>query len=343
MDNKFVEILAKIDPEKKILTESVQTELVTLMEAKDKQIKETAFTEASKVMDKKIAQLNEEHEAKIKTELEKQNSELTVKAKTLVESIDKKHVAKLEKFIEVNDKVKTEKLRKAIKKIDESNTTKLEMIVGKCKTKIEELKKMAVSDKIVESVDGFLNEYIKEVLPAPAVVNEAKLNRLEKMYGQMREIVMVNDETFQTEVKEAILDAKKIIEEKEGEIDGLMFEKISLKKKLNKIEAERLLENKTQSLSPKTKAYLEVCFKDADVKEIEERFDEAVKAFKDEESKRRTKIVNESASKKKIVDPVKSKEDVIKPIVEQSQPKQSNIMDAYAGTVTKLARTSILD
>ena len=343
MDNKFTEILAKIDPEKKILTESVQTELATLMEGKEKQIKEQAFTEASKLMDKKITALNEEHAVTLKTELEKQDAAMTAKAKTLVEDIDKKHTAKVDTLVETIDKNHTAKMSKALRKVDESNTSKLELIVNKSKAKIEELKKAQVSDKIVEAVDGYIDEYIKEVLPAPAVVNESKLNRLEKMYGQMRELVMVNDDTFQTEVKEAVLDAKKIIEDKETEIDGLMFEKIELKKKLNKIEAARLLENKTSNLSPKTKAYLEVCFKDADVKEIEERFDEAVKAFKDEESKRRTKIVSESASKKKIVDPVKSKEDVIKPIVEQMQPKKSNIMDAYAGTVSKMNRTSILE
>ena len=344
MDNKFVEIMSKIDPEKKILTEAVQTELVTLMETKDKQIKELAFTEATKVMDKKIAQINEENATKLKAELDKQDAELTAKAKTLVESIDKKHVEKLQKFVEADDKAKTEKMKLALKKVDESNTAKLELIVNECKKKIETLKTASVSDKIVEAVDGYIDEYIHEILPAPAVVNEAKLNRLEKMYNQMREIVMVNDDTFQTEIKEAILDAKKIIEEKETEIDGLMFEKIELKKKLNANEAAKLLENKTQSLTPRTKAYLETCFKDADVHEIEERFDEAVKAFKDEEAKRRTKIVSESASKKKIIDPVKSKEDVIKPIVEQQQSKpKANIMDAYAGTVSKMTRTSILE
>ena len=46
----------------------------------------------------------------------------------------------------------------------------------------------------------------------------------------------------------------------------------------------------------------------------------------------------------KIVDPVKSKEDVIKPIVEQTQNKaKPNIMDAYAGTVSKMTRGSILE
>ena len=341
--NKFTEILSKIDPDKKILTESVQNELVELMETKEKQIKESAFGEATKVMDKKIETLNEEHASTLKTELEKLDDENTAKAKSLFETVDTKHIAKVEKLVEAINKDHCEKFIKAVSTRDEANTSTLKMIVEKFKGKIEDLKKAAVSDKIVESVDGFLDEYMKDILPVATVVNESKLDRLEKMYNQMRELVMVNDETFQTEVKEAVLDAKTIIEEKESEIDNLMFEKIELKKKISKMEAVRLLENKTHNLSPKTKAYLDVCFKDSEVSEIEERFDEAVKAFKDEESKRRTKIVSESASKKKIVDPVKSKEDVIKPIVEDMQKKSYDIMDSYAGTVNKITKNSILE
>jgi hypothetical protein len=339
--SKFKEILTKIDPEKKILTEDVQNELVSMMEAKEKTIKEEAMKDALTLAEKKYENIGEQTRQQIKEALEKQDADYAAKFAEAIEKKDADDVKMLDTIVEAMDKDHSVKFKKALKKQDKDHSGKLKNIVTKYGKKMKEVKESVASHRIVSAVDSFVDEYIKEISPVATVVNEAKLGRLEKMYGQLREMVMVNDETFQTEIKEAVLDAKKIIDEKDAEIDKLMFEKIEMKKMVEKTEAAKLLENKIKDTPPKMKAYLEVCFKDASRSEIEERFDEAVKAFKTEESKRRQTAVNEATSKKKIEHPVTSKEDEIRPIIESQKP--ASIMDSYAGIVTKMTKSSYLN
>lgn len=336
--SKFKEILTKIDPEKKVLTEEVQNELSNLMESKEKTIKEEAMKEALALAEKKYAAINEENEKKIAEALEKQDAEHSEMLEKAVKTLDENHSKMLDTVVEALDTDHAAKFQKALDHVDADHTRKLRTVVEKYENVISKLRESVAAPKIVEAIDTFVDEYIREVAPPAKVVNEARLARLEKMYGQLREMVMVNDETFQTEIKEAVMDAKKIIDEKDAEIDKLMFDRIEMKKQISKIEAAKLLENKLKDVSPKMKAYLEVCFREADSAEIEERFDEAVKAYRSEEAKRRQTAVREADSKKTIKHPVTAKEDEIKPII--AEAKEHSVFDIYAGTVAKMKNAS---
>ena len=121
-------------------------------------------------------------------------------------------------------------LKQVVEAIDIDHAGKLDKLV-----KIYESKQ--APEKIVEAVSDFMETYLEEVMPKAAMINEARLNRLEKMYGTMKQLLVVNDEYVSTEVKEAVEDANSQIASKDKEIDKLMLEKVELKKKIGEIEA----------------------------------------------------------------------------------------------------------
>ncbi len=345
--NKFKEILKKLDPEAKVITESVQNELVTLFEEKDKSIREEAYAKALVECEKKLDAMDEEvtqktrqlvrridesNAKKLKKVVEAMDGSYAKKMKHLVEKIDDKHSDAVKKLVEAIDADVTGKTKKLVEAIDKDHTAKMRKVAEHYEGKL-------VNEKLAKSVSNYLDEYVKDVMPEKIVVNEAKLGRLEKFYEQLRELVMINDEKFQSEIKEAVLDAKGIIESKDKEIDKLMMEKAELKAKMSIKEAKTTLESKVKDLSPKMKLYLESFFKDADVKTIEGKFDEAVKAYKDEEGKARQKLVESASEKAKVQSPV-IQEGEVKPqgqtavVTEAKDP----MLDIYAKSVAKTLR-----
>ena len=267
MKKKLKEILEKLDPKKEILTESVHNELIQMIDAKETVIKEEAFKKALEVTNKKLEAIDEE---------------CTKKTKLLIDKIDISHTKAVKKLVEDIDKDHCDKLNKVV----------------------DYLKNKQVSEQVVDGVSSFLDTYINESMPKPLLVDQAKLKRLEKAVDTIKECVMLTDDVVQKEFKEAILDAKTQLDEKNKELDKVLMEKVELKTQLNKLEVTSLLEAKTKDMAPKMKAYIEMYFKDADKKMIEEKLNEAITAFKSEEAKTREKIISEAKSKKVIINPV---------------------------------------
>jgi hypothetical protein len=183
-----------------------------------------------------------------------------------------------------------------------------------------------VTEKLTDQVSDYLDAYLEEVKPQETLIDSSKMKRLEKMFEGIKEIMMVNDDYVQDEIKEAILDAKSIIEAKDKEINKLMLEKVQLGKKIKIDEAQQVLEEKISGSSPKLKAYLETTFKGASKEIIEEKFDEAVTAFENEEQTRRDQILSEAS---KVTPRTVVTEGLV---TEQRVPTQ---MDAYVNMVKK--------
>lgn len=312
MLDKFKEIMKKLDPSGTVLTEQVQNDLISDLTKKLEVIKESAkeeaMTKAVVQANAKIKQLDTDHTKKLETFVE----EVKTKYNTKLQRIDENHSRKLERLVKIMDAVSAKKLKTLFEKVDETYTAKMKTLVekidevhtSKLKLLAEKMSDKKVVEPILEKVNSYVDTYVKEHLPEKQIINEEKLNRLEKCYTQLREILMVNDEYVQKEIKEAISDAKTQIESKDGVIDKLMFEKIELTKKLENIEAKHLLSEKIKDMTPSMKSYIGTRFENATKKEIEEQLNEAVEAFRLEEKNKRSKIVAEADSKKKIKSPV---------------------------------------
>ena len=308
MDNKFKEILEKLDPTGKVITESIKTELVTLMESKEKTIKEQAYEKALTVVNEKIKALDEDHSGKLQTIVEK----LKEKNRKSLEAQDADHARKLNEIVKRLDHDHTVKVRRLVEAIDEDHSNKLKTVVesidadhSKKLSRIVEHFKTPVADKkLVDGISDYLDVYLEKTLPKKKLVNEARLNKLEKFYRSIREMAMVNDKFVQTEIREAIEDASGQLSRKDAEIDRLMMEKAELTNRMKSIEARNLLSEKCQNLPPSLAAFLQTRFEGSTKEEIEGKFNEAVEAFKKEEKIKRNKIVENSADKAKVKNPV---------------------------------------
>lgn len=264
--DKLSEIFAKVDPQKKIFTEEIQNEFKTLIEAKKEEAYKRALEEAAK-------KVSEDHTAEIKK---------------LTESIDNDHSAKLQKLIEKIDLDHARKLKKIYESLDTHCSKKLVKVVKHLKENHR--------SQIIEKVSDYLDTYLEEAFPKKNAIDEAKLARLEESTKAIREILMVNDAYVQKEIKEAILDAKKQIEEKQSEVDKLMFEKVELKKKFDKIEADRMLTEKTKDMPLAQKSFILKYFAEATSKEISEKMNEAVQAFQKADRKERETLIEKNAN-----------------------------------------------
>lgn len=348
--SNFKSIFKKLDPTGKVFTEDVQAELETILNEKLSTVREEGMAKALEIANAKIKELDTDHAGKlkqvveaVKTKYENMLVEMdtthSTKIKQLFEEVDEDHANKLEAVIEAIDEDHSGKLKQVVEAIDADHAGKLDKIV-----KIYETKQSP--DKIVEAVSDFMETYLEEVMPKATMINEARLNRLEKMYGTMKQLLVVNDEYVSTEVKEAVEDANSQISSKDKEIDKLMLEKVELKKKIGEIEADKMLTEKCTGFPPKVQAYLKARFKDASTSEMNEKaITEAVEAFKSEEDAQRKKILTESSdakAKAKVKSPliVEDTEHKVKAALKKEQEqKPEDDMSAYVGVLTKKSNT----
>ena len=252
------------------------------------------------------------------------DEEVTVKTKKLIEAIDNDTTNKLNMVIEAIDSDATKKVEQIIESIDKDTTAKTKDLIEKLQN--------GSSEVLEENISDFLDTYLEEKLPAENIVESVKLKRLQDSMNEMKKILCVSDDYIQEEVKEAILEAKTELDNKDKTINKLMDEKIQLNKKQSLIEAKTLLESKTTGMDFKTKSYLEARFEDSSVDEINELFDDAKNAFKKSEAKR----LDEARSK----NPSIITEQITKPSAKQVNLNESSdpIMDMYAGFINKSTR-----
>jgi len=282
--DKLKELLTKIDPEGKIFTESVLSAIKEVLIAEKESVKATVLKEAEEAAEEKLEQTVEE------------------KVKEALDGMDEEH---------------SQLLKDVLAKIDEEHTAKLKAVYNACKTKFGDTK----DEVTAEALSDFLDTFLKEKMPKAILLKEARLNKLESMYSKIREQLLVNDEYVQTEIKEAIEDAKETIEAKDQEINRLLVEKVEINKKLILKEAKEKLEVKTKDLSPKCKKFVEkIITEDIALEEIDAKVDEAVAAYKKAEKEEREQLINEAKNEERKLDipSPRSRETILNESEEQS-------------------------
>ncbi len=346
----FEQLISQIDPDNTLINEDKKSELIQLFEEKISEIKEKSFEDALDTIDEEhsaklqnvisiMESMDEDHANKFKEIVEDIDNDHSEKLQEIIESIDEDHTSKFKNALDAIDEEHSATLKKVLSKIDEEHTAKLQKVMNMYEEK--------ESGDLSEQISDYLDVYLENVKPATTIVNEERLNKLETTFEQLRNVLMVNDEYVQTEVKEAIIDAKNIIEEKEKEVNRLMLEKVEMNKKVKlteakiadkveKLETERLLEDKIKGCSPKLQAYLELCFEHASKDDIEEKFDEAVEAFKQTEAKKREAIIESHQDRD---DDHVIPESIKTEGLFEEQSSESQTMNIYANLVNKTTKS----
>jgi hypothetical protein len=220
-------------------------------------------------------------ELQVEAAVTKIDEDHTTKLQTLVESIDADHTAKLQKLVETIDFDHAQKLKKVLTKIDEEHTAKLEQVIEKYETTLNE-EAESFRSRLVDEISNYMDLYLEKVVPTEQV-NEAVENiRSRKVLEQIRQLVGINEEFVDSEVKEALLDGKNTIDSLKKELNEALESNTKLNHELNKVEATMLLESKTKELPEAAKSYVGNLLKGKSPEYIQENYQYVVEMFEKE-------------------------------------------------------------
>ena len=373
---KLDEIVEKLDTES---TEKLTRILEMIDEDHTKKLEEifnqlTAEKEAA--VNTALANQDAEYAQKFETAMDAVDTKHANMLTEAINQIDKAHALKLENLYKALDKKHAKMITEAVETVDAANAKKLEKvaklykenqekavklvseeITKKFKTqlkkkqilfeeKLKEKDQALVNEQnrklsiLAESVEKYLNYALEQNIPRKQLISEAKYNAALKTIEKVTDVLKVN--AIVQESKDGIFAdyESKIATEKEAQ-QKLINENIQLKAKLDKQEAQIVLEEKCKECTPSEAKFIRAYFKGAkSANVIEESIAEARSAYKKLQSERRQTLIEESSKKvTKSPDTVvtESKKEEVKKespkkIVSESKQEQKSVdvVDIYA-------------
>jgi len=221
-----------------------------------------------------------------------------------------------------------EEIKEAIKELAEAYDAHVEHSTA-CKIKETE---DAMTEKVVESLDNYLNTYIKEVIPESVVIDYDRIQKLEKTFSVLKESLMITDPMVEAKVQELNETVNKELAKTQAALKTEVQNRIIVENKMNEQEARILLTEKLSDLPAYEKKQLKAKFSGSSVKEINESFDDVLAKIKetliaeDQKTKVTETIVTEAEMKKETTPVAKTPEVV----TESVKPTKSPTMAKYA-------------
>ena len=298
MSNKFSEILSKVD---------------------------------SNVINEETAKaITEAFEAAVE---EKVNSRVSLELESALSKQDEDHAEKLKKLLEAIDSDHTEKLQKVVNTITENHTTKLEQLVGFYRKALNE-KAEAFSEKIVNEISNYLDLYLEKKVPTLQLEEAVANTYARKQLQRIREMVGIDPETINEDVKSMVAEGKKKIDELNAKLNESYKENHELLEKLKVNETAILLEQKTKGMPTSKKEFVFNLLNDKDSSYIEENFNYVVEMFERSEEEKATDLVEEA--KKKAVS--RSASLPKEKVVEESKAIETEDLAPVSGYLNELKR-----
>lgn len=259
------------------------------------------------------------------------NSKVELSVESALIQQDELYADKLQTLIESIDVDHTKKLKNLVKALDTNHASKMKKIVNLYeRDSTKESKKF--KKQIIESISGYLDEYINEAINAKdfsqAVKNKSAYNVLENL----RNVLGVDLSLMNPSVKTAVLDGK-------SQIDKLTSENVELKKQFKalyesnqKTEVSMLLENKTAKLPESKKNFIRKALQDKSLKFIEENFDYTLRLFEKQETQKLAVLKEDALNKRTVKPDVVKIEKVIEEKVNNNNDTHS---DMYVDVLSK--------
>ena len=181
--------------------------------------------------------------------------------------------------IKTTKKMVTEKLDAEYKELFESilkHMNENAEVSSKIQNKINEMK---VVEELSESVNGFLDEHVEEILPKKDIVDYERMQKLEQIHESLKNMLgveIMNVEGGNKELVEGFekekADYSKKIEELQKKLDESVKENKKVSKILDSLKAQVLLESKTKNLPEREAKLIKESFKGASSSEINMKF-----------------------------------------------------------------------
>ena len=181
--------------------------------------------------------------------------------------------------IKTTKKMVTEKLDAEYKELFESilkHMNENAEVSSKIQNKINEMK---VVEELSESVNGFLDEHVEEILPKKDIVDYERMQKLEQIHESLKNMLGVEIMNVEGGKKELIegfekekADYSKKIEDLQKKLDESVKENKKVSKNLDNLKAQVLLESKIKKLPEREAKLIKESFKGASSSEINMKF-----------------------------------------------------------------------
>jgi len=239
--------------------------------------------------------------------------------KALIEQ-DEDYSAKLEKLLEAIDNDHTAKLNKVYSAVCENHAAKLKTVIEKYS---EELNSNANNFKsnLVEQISNYLELYVDEVIPANAIAEAVKNKRAAEVLEKTKKELAVDEALAKDSIREAVVDGKNQINEASKKLEASLKENLELKGKLQKIEFDKLVAEKTKDMDPAKVAKVFKLLEGKDAEFIKNNFDYTVKMFEKSEEERLETLAEEAVEESTTAE-------VDRPVIEESVTAPNNAVDA---------------
>lgn len=222
------------------------------------------------------------------------------KVNAALEELDESHTAQLEKLLVAIDEDHSEKLTKLVQKLDEDHSAKLQNVVEHYENAMtEDAKKLLES--VRTDISNFLELTLDEVLPKDMLKEAVENTRAKETLAKIREVVSVDPDFINENVKEALVEGKKHIDTLRKDLNEVIKENVKLATEKSKAEAELILERKVASLPSEKRKFLTEAFKGKSPSFITENFDVTLKMVerkqKEERETEKNFIITESVAR----------------------------------------------
>ena len=294
-----------------------------LKEATKDLLTEESLKAITEAFEKKV---DEKVNLAVESALIKQDEEYSAKLEKVLEAIDADHTEKLTKIVTKIDEAHAAKFEHALKTIDESHSAKLEKLVnrydGALKNEAETFKK-----NIVENVSSYLELYIDKAIPAQQIQEATQNTRSRKIIDEIKRLVSLDESFVNENVKEALMDGKRQIDEANEKAAAATKESALLLEKVAIIERDLLLEKKIANLPAPKKAYMLRMLGEKDAKFINENFEYASDLYEKREEENLQVLKESTAPKTRGVDRVVTED--VKPVTKSFISKDEDSGEKY--------------
>jgi hypothetical protein len=259
--------------------------LSAVYEAFEEAVSQKAEQKAEQLTEEKLKEQETTLQEKINLEVEAALLKVDEDHTAKVEAIDKDHTAKLQKLIETIDEDHSNKLQKVLAKIDETHTEMLEQVINKYERELNESAE-AFRGRIVEEVSNYLDLYLENIVPKDQISEAVENTQARKTLDQVRKLISIDESYVDNEIKEALVDGKNTIDSLKKELNEAVAMNTELNHKLNEVESNLLLEQKTQELPTSTRKYVTKLLKGKSPEYIQENFQYVVEMHEREISEK---------------------------------------------------------
>jgi hypothetical protein len=217
-----------------------------------------------------------------------------------LEQLDASHATQLEKLLEAIDTDHSAKLTKLVQRLDDDHTAKLQEIVEHYEATLSKDAKNLM-ESLSSDVSNFIDLTIKQILPKDMLKEAVENTKAVEMIQRIKEIVSVDPEFINNNIKEALVEGKQQIDTLRSDLNEVLKENVRLATEKTRFEAELVLEKKTASLPAEKRSFIAESFKGKSAEFIKDNFDVTLKLFerKQEDSRKEEKnfIISESVAR----------------------------------------------